>query len=159
MEDKLLGSNKYLRQAISSAINRDEWIDVGQVVIDGPMIEWKVMGRHPVSRLMLRTPVGQNPSEYHAFETRGRSVRPIHESLAWMVSRPSLMATARANTQPRMKMAHATAASARPMRCRCGDEGFHQPPPALRTDSVSRDRWRLSTAVGGEPLRQLHFAA
>jgi ABC-type transport system substrate-binding protein len=28
MEDKLLGSNKYLRQALSSAINRDEWIDV-----------------------------------------------------------------------------------------------------------------------------------
>jgi len=28
MEDKILGSNKYLRQALSSAINRDEWIDV-----------------------------------------------------------------------------------------------------------------------------------
>lgn len=28
MEDKILGSNKYLRQALSAAINRDEWIDL-----------------------------------------------------------------------------------------------------------------------------------
>lgn len=28
MEDKTLGSNKYLRQALSAAINRDQWIDI-----------------------------------------------------------------------------------------------------------------------------------